>query len=133
MSFDPLVAIPAGYLTGQAIAFTSAADHGVLVTPTTPLPVDSVVRATATDRGTLVGVAAVVLIPANTARRGFVVQNQSASATVYLSGLGAATADWHSLMLPPGALYETPAHHVGTGAISAVATAANTPVYAREF
>ena len=133
MSFDPPVAIPAGYLTGQAIAFTSAADHGVLVSAATPLPVDPVTRAASTDRGASVGTTAVTLMPANATRRGFVVQNQSASATVYLSGLGTAMADWHSLQLPPGATYETSAHHVGTGAISAIATAANTPVYAREF
>ena len=39
MSFDPLVALPAGYVTGQAIAYTTAADHAVLVSTTTPLPV----------------------------------------------------------------------------------------------
>lgn len=133
MSFDPPVAIPAGYLTGQAIAYISAADHGVLVSPATPLPVDPVARATATDRGAVVGIAATTLMPANPARRGFVIQNQSASATVYLSVQGAATTDWHSLMLPPGAIHETPAHHVGTGAISIISTAAATPVHAREF
>ena len=133
MSFDPPVAIPAGYMTGQAIAFTSATDHGVLVSAATPLPVETVARASSVDRGALVGTAAVTLMPANPARRGFVVQNQSPSVTVYLSGLGAATADWHALMLPPGATYESPAHHVGTGALSAIATAAGTPVYAREF
>ena len=133
MSFDPPVAIPAGYLTGQAIAFTSAADYGVLVTPTTPLPIDPVQRTSATDRGASVGTIATTLIAANPARRGFVIQNQSPTATVYLSGQGAATADWHSLMLPPGAIHETPVHHVGTGAISVISTAAATPVYAREF
>ena len=39
MSFDPLVALPAGYVTGQAIAYTTAADHAVLVSTTAPLPV----------------------------------------------------------------------------------------------
>lgn len=39
MSFDPLVALPAGYITGQAIAYTTAADHAVLVTQAAPLPV----------------------------------------------------------------------------------------------
>lgn len=41
MSFDPLVALPAGYITGQAIAYATAADHAVLVSAATPLPVTS--------------------------------------------------------------------------------------------
>lgn len=39
MSFDPPIALPAGYVTGQAIAYTTAADHAVLVSATAPLPV----------------------------------------------------------------------------------------------
>lgn len=39
MSFDPLVALPAGYVTGQAVAYTTAADHAVLVSAAAPLPV----------------------------------------------------------------------------------------------
>ena len=49
MSFDPLVALPAGYVTGQAIAYSTAADHAVLVSTTAPLPVTQTrVAATAT-------------------------------------------------------------------------------------
>lgn len=39
MSFDPPVAVPAGYLTGQAIAYTTPIDRAVLVSTATPLPV----------------------------------------------------------------------------------------------
>lgn len=39
MSFDPPVAIPAGYVTGVAVAFTGPDDHAVLVGRAQPLPV----------------------------------------------------------------------------------------------
>lgn len=39
MSFDPPVAAPAGYLTGQAIAFVDAAGRADLVSAAQPLPV----------------------------------------------------------------------------------------------
>lgn len=39
MSFDPPVAVPAGYLTGQAIAYLAPNDHAVLVSTAAPLPV----------------------------------------------------------------------------------------------
>lgn len=133
MSFDPPVALPAGYVTGQVIAFATPNDHAVLVSAVAPLPTDGLVRAASADRGVVIGTTSVQLMPANLGRRGLVIQNQSTTATVYISGLAGATADYHSLMIPPGGYYETPAHHVGTGAISAVATAAGTPVYAREF
>lgn len=41
MTFDPPVAMPAGYLTGQAIAYTSPTDRAVMVSLATPLPVVS--------------------------------------------------------------------------------------------
>ena len=94
---------------------------------------DTVVRGPATDRGASVGTSATTLMPANAARRGIAIQNQSASADCYISGQGAASADWHSLKIPGGGYYETPNTHSGTGAISIVCTAASTPVHAREW
>lgn len=96
------------------------------------VPVDTVIQAADADRGAIVGTTAVTLIPANTSRRWFSVQNQSGSASCYISGQATATADYHSLLIGPGALYETPPTHVGTGVISIVCTAAGTSVYARE-
>lgn len=48
MSFDPPVALPAGYVTGQAIAYVTAADHAVLVSTTAPLPVTQTATAATT-------------------------------------------------------------------------------------
>lgn len=103
------------------------------VSRTNPLPTDTVVKAAAVDRGAIVGTTAITLIPTNAARRGFAVQVQSASATCYLSGQGAATPDYHSLQVAAGTYYETPPTHVGTAAISVICSAAATPVYAREW
>ncbi len=97
------------------------------------LPVETVVRSPAADRGASVGTSAIILIPANAARRGFSVQVQSASASCYINGQATASADFHSLLIPAGSLYETPDTHVGTGAVSIVCSAAATPVYAREW
>lgn len=97
------------------------------------VPVDPVVRGTAVDRGVSAGTTATALMPANPARRGFAVQNQSAASDCYISGQAGATADYHSLKIPAGSYYESPGTHVGTGAISIVCTAAATPVYAREW
>lgn len=47
MSFDPPVALPAGYVTGQAIAYVTPGDHAVLVSTAAPLPV-AVTRLAAT-------------------------------------------------------------------------------------
>ena len=99
----------------------------------TKLPVDTVVQATAVDRGASIGTAAVPLMAANAARRGFAVQNQSSTAKVYINGSATATADYHSLMVPPLSYYETPAGHTGVGAISVISDTAATSVYAREW
>lgn len=99
--------------------------------------IDTVVTGAATDRGASVTSAiAVTLMPANPARRGFSVQNQSTGAC-YLNGSATATADFHSLQVPAGSLYETPPQHSGTGAISAVCPSATSgspaALYSREF
>lgn len=106
-----------------------------------PLAVDTVVRSTSADRGGVLTTAntAVTLVPANANRRGLAIQNRNApgaysSATsVFVNCLSTATADYRSLEVPAGALYETPVHHTGTGACSLISGTANTPVYIREF
>lgn len=148
VSFAPAVAqdatsvrAPAGFAPVQAPCVKQPDNSCTPVSAANPLPVssagggttDTVVKSASVDRGASVGTTAVTLMPANAARRGFQIQNQSASASCYISGLAAATADWHSLLIAPGAYYETPPTHVGTGAISIVCTAAGTPVFAREF
>ncbi|GJD97874.1 hypothetical protein [Methylobacterium iners] len=104
--------------------------------------VETVVRSTATNRGGTLTTAgtAQTLIPANANRRGLAIQNRnapgtsySAATSVFMSCLTTATQDFNSLEIPAGALYETPGHHVGTGACSFVSGTANTPVYVREF
>ena len=127
------VALPAGYAPLSSMGFGSLGGSVTPVDPTHPLPVDTVAKSTATDRGAVVGTSAVTLMAANTSRRGMAIQNQSASATCYISGQATATADYHSLMIPAGGYYETSPTHTGTGAISAICSAASTSLYAREW
>ncbi len=93
----------------------------------------TVLRSVATDYGASVGTSSVILVQANPWRRGFSIQNQSASADCYISGINGATADYHSLKIAAGTYYETPPTHVGVSAISIICTGAATPVYAREW
>jgi hypothetical protein len=97
------------------------------------LKVDTVVQATSVNRGATVGTTASNLMAANASRRGFSIQNQHASANIYISGVGTATADYNCFMIPAGGYYETPPHHAGTGAVSIISSAASTPVYSREW
>lgn len=124
--------------TNTAGLATAARQDSLLAALGSPLQaggkVDTVIAAAATDRGAIVGTTAVTLIPANPARRGYRVQVQAANnVSCYVNGQAAATADFHSLMIPGGALYETPPTHVDTGAVSIVCSAAGTSVYAREY
>lgn len=97
------------------------------------LTVDTVIRATPVNRGATVGTTAVTLAAANASRRGFAIQVQSTTASCYVSTIATATADFNALLVAPGAYYETPPTHTGTGAISVICTAAGTAVYAREW
>jgi hypothetical protein len=115
----------------QTMGNTSLASIATSVSST--LKTDTVVVNASTNKSVVVGTSAQTLMAANTARRGFVIQNQSTTATVYVNGLGGATADHNSLMIGPGGYYESQLHHIGTGAISIIASAASTPVYSREF
>jgi hypothetical protein len=123
--------VPVDPVTGSAI-FTQAI----------PGVADTVVKTTSVDRGAVLTTAgtAQTLVPANPNRRGLAIQNRnapgsaySAATSVFYSCQATATQDFHSLEVPAGALYETPTHHVGTGACSFVSGTAATPVYVREF
>lgn len=110
---------------GGSVPVTLASDHD---------PIDTVIKATAASRSTSAGVAATVLMPLNAARRGFSVQNQHATAKIYINGSGTAVvADGSSLMIGPGQYFESNPTHSGGGAISIISDTAATPVYAREW
>lgn len=97
-------------------------------------PIDTVVKATATSRSASVGVGATPLMPVNAVRRGFSIQNQHATAKIYINGSGTAVvADGSSLMIGPGQYFESNPTHSGGGAISIISDTAATPVYAREW
>lgn len=97
-----------------------------------PMPVADVVVSVAIDRGMIITQTSQVVIPANPARRGWAVQNQSTTGSIYLKSEAAATADYHSLLVGPGGYFE-PDHTYSTGAISAISTEASSPVYFREW
>ncbi len=76
-------------------------------------------KATYTDKsGTITsGGAAQTIAAANTARRGFLIQNQSTS-DLWISSVGTAAATQPSIWLPAGSYYEFPVNGVPTAAIS---------------
>jgi len=104
------------------------------ITGAASIKTDTVVQASAADRGLSVTTAgsAQQLMAANSARRGFTVQNQS-SGDCYINGQTTATQDFHSLIIASGAYYETPSTHVSTGAISIVCAVSSASIYAREW
>ncbi len=127
---------PAGFVPAQAIYCDDGTGHAVACSFGTGGggAVDIVVKASATDRGAIVGTTAVTLAPENAARRGWAIQVQAGSAvSCYVNGTAAATADYHSLQVGGGGYYQSPDGHVGTGALSVVCSAANTSVYMREW
>lgn len=101
---------------------------------TSPLDVNTVIRATPTDRGLVVTTAGTAqqMMPANTSRRGYVIQNQSSGAC-YISTIATATQDFHSLLIAAGVYYETPPTHVAMGAVWIICAVSSASVYAREF
>lgn len=112
------------------------------ITGGVPQAVDTVVRGIAVDRGGTLTTAstAVTLIPANPSRRGVIIQNRNAPGSSYNAAnsifyncQATATGTFHDLEVPAGAEYETPVHHVGTGACSFISATASTGVYLREF
>lgn len=128
-----------GIIDGQVIAATG-------ITPGTTLllasgarnAISSTYTLSAAATATAAGVAATSMGPqqimaANSARRGFETQNQTAGANVWISAIAAATADFHSRRIDPGLLYESPSGHCPISAISAIADAPATPLYVREY
>ena len=83
--------------------------------------------------------AAVTLAAANPSRRGTAYENEATTvgADCWVSTVGTATADFHSLKVPAGGLVESQPHHVGTGAISVICPSATSsapiPLYGRQF
>lgn len=114
-------------------ALQSSTSSSIVTAIQSQLKTDTVIAAASTNRGASVGTTAVQIMSANATRRGIAVQNQSTTATIYMSGVGTATADFNSLMIAPLGYYESPPHHCGNGAISIISTAASTSVYAREW
>jgi hypothetical protein len=100
----------------------------------TPQPSDTVIRSTSADRGGTIAAGGTPqqMMAANTARRGFLIQNQS-TGDLYINGLSTAAANQTSLRIPAGALYETSPHHSGTGAVSIFGATTGQAFYAREF
>ncbi|MEE7463431.1 hypothetical protein MFUR16E_20410 [Methylobacterium fujisawaense] len=128
---DATLSARLGTLGQKAMA---ASTPVVVASDQSRLPADTVVPAVATARsGTIAaGGTAQQLMAANASRRGFVVQNQS-SGDLWVNGTSTATADQNSLRIRPDAYYETPAHHVGTGAVSILGATTGQAFYAREF
>ncbi|WP_454278978.1 hypothetical protein [Sphingomonas sp. Marseille-Q8236] len=125
------VTLPNGtYITPGV--FVQIDKTGTAIDATNPLPVTVILpQVTAISRSGIFGTTATQLMPANPTRRFIQVQVQN-SATCYISGLSAATADQNSLLLPGGGQLFESSTHVTSGAISIICSAASTPVYARE-
>lgn len=89
---------------------------------------------TYTNRSSTVtsGGAAQVLMAANTARKGFLLQNLS-TGDLWISSLGTAAASQPSLLIPAGAYYEAPASGVPTQAISIFGATTGQAFSAREW
>lgn len=71
-------------------------------------------------------------IASNAARKGFEIQNQSAG-NLYFSTLAAAVQSQPSILLVPGAFYETPLGGAGTGAVSIIGATTGQAYAAREW
>lgn len=98
------------------------------------LAVDTVVKFTSTSRSGAIsaGGTAQAWMAANTQRRGFIIQNQS-NGPLWYNGLAAAAMDNTSYRVDAGETYETPVHHIGTGAIAIIGATTGQAFYAREF
>ena len=134
-----------GSIGGGATASAQGTGNGTLASILAALgaplqaggKVDTVIVAVSANRGaSFTSSAAVTLMAANTSRRGLQIQNQGSS-SCYLNGLATATADFNSLLIPAGGLYESLPQHTTQGAVSVICPSATSsspvPVYAREF
>jgi len=126
--------LPAGAATASNQATANASLVSIDGRLAATIKTDTVVQASATDRGLSVTTAGTAqqLMAANSARRGFTVQNQS-SGDCYINGQATATQDFHSLRIASGAYYETPSTHISIGAISIVCAVSSASIYAREW
>ena len=131
----------ASVVTNATAASEIALLKGLILTLNAPAQaggkIDTVIASASVNRGaSFTSAAAVTIMPANASRRGVAFQNQGSS-NCYESGVATATADFNSLLIPAGGLYESGPQHAGTGAISVICPSATTsapvPVYAREF
>lgn len=78
------------------------------------------------------GTTAQELMPSNTGRGGFWVQNLSED-NLWLSEIGTAAASQPSLLVPPGSLYETPVTGCTLSAISIYGATTGQAFSAREW
>lgn len=89
---------------------------------------------TPTDRsGTItLGGTAQTAMAANTARKGFWIQNQS-TGDLWINSLATAVADSPSMKIAAGALYENPPSGVPVGAVSIIGATTGQKFAAREW
>lgn len=116
---------------GQALA--AASRPVVIASDQSAVPVAGA-AATYVDRsGTITaGGTAQQLMPANAARRGFFLQNNS-TGDLWINPNAAAVASQPSLKVPAGALYESPFGGAPAGAISIIGATTAQAFSAREF
>lgn len=109
----------------NSLAVTPSSDGVFLVAGAT---------ATRTDKsGTItLGGTAQNAIASNAARKGFEIQNQS-TGNLWFSTLAAAVQGQPSVLISPGALYETPLGGAGTGAVSIIGATTGQAFAAREW
>jgi hypothetical protein len=97
-------------------------------------PVDTVVQGAAVYRGGTItaGGTSQQLMAANSARRGFTVQNQSTT-DLYVKVGQTATTNNVSLRLSPGQFYETQPQHASTSVVNIIGATTGQAFYATEF
>jgi hypothetical protein len=97
------------------------------------VPVDTREQLTPVNRSSTItaGGTAKVLAAANTSRKGFEIQNQSAG-PLYVNELGTATLDQNSLKIEAGAFWEWPGK-IPTSALSIIGATTGQAFYAREW
>lgn len=122
-------------MVGQTISGTgiTAGTTITAVSGTAPYSLTLSAAATVASAAAVTSVGMQVLMAANTARRGFVIQNQHATAKFWINGVGNAAADASSLLIGPVSYYETSVVHTGTGAVSVISDTPGIFLYAREF
>lgn len=100
-----------------------------------PLPTQSVAHSSVTNRSGTIAAANVAqtLAVANPVRNGLFVQNLSATDALWISELGAATADQPSIKIPAGESFTFRDGYVPTSAISIIGGSLGHAFTAREW